>query len=187
MATTIAQLQNIFKDTEGKWWIESGDDLDENDHEVPNDYHGSFDTLVEAEKYVNKHFDYPSSYFVDRSGVRLNPFSESVQNEDPQDRAGCKEINNHAVRPMHAAPALYKPSTVIETREPKMYYIQDGNTLYSLKPNEFRAVQDNRGCIVGYRTLKHLPTSVTRYGDTLVSTDQRRPMYYYEENILRRR
>lgn len=184
----IAELQNIFKDIKGKWWIESGDDLDENEHETPNDYHGSFVTLADAEKYMNKHFDYPLSYFVDRSGIRLNPFNISVHNEEPQDRSLCKELTNHAVRPMYAAPPVSKPSTVIETLEPKMYYIQDGETLYSLKPNEFRAVQDNRGCIVSYRTLKHLPTCINSHTSGLLSsTDSRRPLYYFEENRLKRR
>lgn len=187
MPTTTAELQNIFKDKEGNWWIESADDLDESDHGVPNDYHGLFETFADAERYMNRHFDFPSSYFIDKTGVRHQPFHASVQDEEPQDRSGCRETKNHSVRPMHAAPSVTKLVTVVGTQEPKMYYIQDCDTLYSLKPNEFRAVQEHRGCIVSYKTIKHLPTCVTRHGDILVSTDTRRPMYYYAGDILKRR
>lgn len=185
--TVVPELQNIFKDTDGKWWIESADDLDEGSHDLPNDYHGSFLTLSEAERYMNTHFDFPASYFIDRSGVRYQPFHLTVHAEELQDRAGSREVRNHAVRPMHAAPPLTKLATLIETHEPKIYYVQDGDALYSLKPNEFRAVQEDRGCIVSFKTIKHMPTCVTRRGDIIVSTDSRRPMYYYVDDILKRR
>ena len=188
MHNNIAELQNIFQDTTGKWWIESADDLDESDQLTSNEYHGSFDTLSEAERYMNKHFGHPSSYFVDRSKVRHQPFDYSVQRGDPQDRTGSKEVANRydIVQIMVDAVKVSKVSA--ETLGPKKYYVQSGGSLYSLNHVEFVLCQDDPGRITGYKVIKHLPTCVTaRASGILHSNDPRRPVYYINEGVMQRR
>lgn len=175
----IPEYQNIFKDKDGKWWIESGDQLDETDQTVPNDYHGLFLTLQDAEEYLNENFDYPTSYFVDPTGVRHHPFHKYVNDGSDQDRTGSKEVINKVKKPVDGAPVIKKVETEVESLEPKIYYIQDGQTLYSLKPNEYRSVLQDRGNIEQYKTVKHLPTCITRRGDALFSSDPRRPLYRF--------
>lgn len=171
--TQTAENQNIFLANDGKYWIESADDLDESSHQEINEYHGCFDTLKEAVEYMNNTFDHPEIYFVDKSGKRKNPYHEEVMQDLPQDRSGSRQtLNTHTT--------TNAGNVSVSTVEPKMYYVQTGNILYSLKSDEFVRVLDSPGCIINYKTLKHLPTSVTRSGDNLFSSDLRRPMYYLD-------
>lgn len=68
----------------------------------------------------------------------------------------------------------------------QLAYIVYNNQLYSLRPDEFDALDYNdiNASMIGRRTLKHNPTNVFGKGELLRSTEDRRPLFFVKEGKL---